>query len=515
MTDLSDDELLERYAATGEDSLFENLVQRHVDWVYSAASRILSDRGLAEEATQNVFIVLAKKAPTLAKQRNLSGRLRGWLHRAAVLEAKKRIRTEARRRHREEKAGASLPQASGHHGDLKDLGPLLDDGLAKLPARQKEALILRFFQEKSLREVGNALGIGEDAAQKRVAKSLQSLASFFRGQGYTVSAGALTLSFFQETSKAAAPGLTKTIGQQAVLGSPSTLARVAPGFSTTLLSNKLAALSGFLILLLAFLSQYQALSTIEAARQDRVLEIADYTRRYQEHLAQSPIALAETDANLEPPPLTTTAETFHWDDHPELVRVRREALDQIDILVFTPELTLTDELCALLSIGEETKTQLQQVVADTVADLQALERQHVVVDDVAPKGFSASGAKRTWRVPAFAEEGAPLKAHLLTTFEEVLGTTRSNHLFEMGERVFLERLADFGALERTVSMVVPEDEQSDQRTIYFEYRRPTGPGSHVQSAVAGTYHVGAVPPELRDLITNFDPLALPPANPAP
>src|SRR5262245_4313564 len=95
-----DRELVSAYAAQGSEVAFRALVQRHVDLVYATALRQVGDSGLAEEITQNVFVTLASKAPRLGGIETLAG----WLHRATVLESKSRIRSELRRRRREEMA---------------------------------------------------------------------------------------------------------------------------------------------------------------------------------------------------------------------------------------------------------------------------------------------------------------------------------------------------------------------------------------------------------------------------
>ena len=83
----SDQQLVAAYAGHASESAFQAVVARHVDLVYATALRQLGDRGMAEEVTQNVFVVLARKAPRLGGIETLAG----WLHRTAILEAKSRL----------------------------------------------------------------------------------------------------------------------------------------------------------------------------------------------------------------------------------------------------------------------------------------------------------------------------------------------------------------------------------------------------------------------------------------
>src|SRR2546422_3613252 len=200
----ADCELVTAYAARGSENAFRALVTRHVNLVYATALRQVGDAALAEEITQNVFIALARKAPRLAGVQTLAG----WLHRTAILEAKARIRSELRRDRREEMAAEAAALEREGTSPLEALVPLLDEGLLNLRAGDRLALVLRFLEERSLRDVGLALGVDEDAARKRVSRALDRLAGFFRRRGFTVAAGAGSAALLASTAKAAPAGLT-------------------------------------------------------------------------------------------------------------------------------------------------------------------------------------------------------------------------------------------------------------------------------------------------------------------
>src|SRR5439155_24977649 len=134
------------------------------------------------EIPQNVFIALARKAPRLAGIETLAG----WLHRTAVLEAKARIRAELRRKRREQTAvEITLLQRDGA-SPLDALVPLLDEGLLDLGDGDRLALVLRFLEERSLRDVCAVLGVDVEAARKRVSRMLDRLAWLFRQRGVAV-----------------------------------------------------------------------------------------------------------------------------------------------------------------------------------------------------------------------------------------------------------------------------------------------------------------------------------------
>src|SRR5256885_3549919 len=204
MTPVSPDrELVTAYAAGGSEPAFRALVTRHVHLVYATALRQVGDAGLAEEITQNVFTALARKAPRLAGIQTLAG----WLHRSAILEAKARIRAELRRGRREEMAAEAAALEREGTSPLETLVPLLDEGLLNLRAGDRLALVLRFLDERSLRDVGLALGVDEDAARKRVSRALDRLAGFFRQRGFAVPTGAGCAAVLASTTQAAPAAL--------------------------------------------------------------------------------------------------------------------------------------------------------------------------------------------------------------------------------------------------------------------------------------------------------------------
>jgi RNA polymerase sigma factor (sigma-70 family) len=169
---VEDQQLLREYAAGGSEAAFGELVARYVNLVYSAALRRAGgDPHLAQDAAQLVFADLARKARSLPKGVVLAG----WLHRATYYAAAQLLRTERRRQAREEEAVAMNALTSEPATDWEQLRPLLDQALDRLGAADRDALVLRFFEQRSLAEVGHALGSNEDAARKRVTRALEKL----------------------------------------------------------------------------------------------------------------------------------------------------------------------------------------------------------------------------------------------------------------------------------------------------------------------------------------------------
>src|SRR2546428_1071384 len=181
---------LRQFARQGDQQAFTALVRRHLDLVYATALRKLEDPGMAEEVAQTVFATLARKAWQFAPDDSLPA----WLYRAALLEAKARLRSELRHRCREQTAAelGTTMKTPDQQAASRVLTPMLDEALLSLRENERTALLLRFYEGQSLREVGASLGIHEDAARKRVAVALETLSRFFQRRGFKTATVAAT-----------------------------------------------------------------------------------------------------------------------------------------------------------------------------------------------------------------------------------------------------------------------------------------------------------------------------------
>ncbi|MGA2854593.1 MAG: sigma-70 family RNA polymerase sigma factor [Verrucomicrobiota bacterium] len=189
MPDANDMALLREYATANSEPAFETLVRRHVSLVYSVALRQVGNSAQAEEITQAVFLILARKAARLRPDTVLPG----WLHETARFASASFLRGELRRQRREQEAYVqSKLQESTADPAWEQLAPLLDEAIGQLGKADRNAVVLRFFQNKSAREIAAALNVHESAAQKRLNRAVEKLRAWFLKRGVAVSGGALT-----------------------------------------------------------------------------------------------------------------------------------------------------------------------------------------------------------------------------------------------------------------------------------------------------------------------------------
>ena len=186
----TDWQLVRKFADDHSQAAFSELTRRYTNLVYRVCQRELGDDGLAEDAAQAVFLLLARKAPTLRPGRQ-EATLSSWLFQTALLTARNVRRSEQRRSAREQEATQMQANFSDAPEGWADIEPHLNDALHALPPGQRTLILARFFEDRPLAEIGAGLGVSEDAARMRVNRALDRLRRFFAARNITLSAAAL------------------------------------------------------------------------------------------------------------------------------------------------------------------------------------------------------------------------------------------------------------------------------------------------------------------------------------
>jgi RNA polymerase sigma factor (sigma-70 family) len=211
---IDDMQLVQQYARCKSEEAFAALVARHVNLVYSVAFRQVRDAHLAEEITQTVFIILARKAGSLSSRTVISG----WLCQTARFASAKALTMRRRRQEREQEAYMQSIVNESESDAWMQIAPLLDTAMAHLGEKDHNAVVLRFFEGRNFKAVSAALGTTEAGAKMRVNRALEKLRKFFTKRGLTFSAAAIAGAISANSVQAAPIGLATSVTLAAVKG---------------------------------------------------------------------------------------------------------------------------------------------------------------------------------------------------------------------------------------------------------------------------------------------------------
>ena len=212
MEQTGDSALLRQYVESQSDEAFAALVARHINLVYSVAMRETGNVENAEEISQAVFIILAKKAKELRHEKALSS----WLFQATRLTAANLLRSESRRRNREQEAYMQSALNDAPDETWMKIAPLLDGAVAGLREKDRRAILLRFYEGRNLQEVGAAMGTSPDAAEKRVSRALDKLRHYFSRRGVDSTTAIISEQISANSVQAAPTVLAKAVAAMAL-----------------------------------------------------------------------------------------------------------------------------------------------------------------------------------------------------------------------------------------------------------------------------------------------------------
>ena len=219
---MNDAELLREFVERGQEAAFAQLVERHLNLVYSTALRMVREPALAEDVAQSVFVHLARKAPTIRDGQCMPG----WLYRVTHCQAANAVRAEQTRRRYE--AEAMKEAQSDLHATWESISSRLEEAIATLNPAEQDLVLMRYFQNRSWREVGAAVALSEDTVQRRMDRALNKLRAYFGRQGIAASACAIGPAVAAHAVHAAPSGLAASV-------TAASLAQTAGGSSPGLL----------------------------------------------------------------------------------------------------------------------------------------------------------------------------------------------------------------------------------------------------------------------------------------
>jgi RNA polymerase sigma factor (sigma-70 family) len=291
-----DAELLRRYAEEKSEVAFGELVQRHIDLVYSAAQRRLGgDAHGAADVAQRVFVSLARQASALSRHPVLPA----WLYATTRHVAIDHARAERRRKVHEQAASFMLNE-NPTAADWERLRPLLDGTMDELSDRDREAVVLRFFARRPFAEVGRALRLSEDAARMRVDRALEKLRALLSRRGVTSTAAALGSTLSHHAVAAAPAGLGTTVTTSVLTSVSASVAAPVSGMFQFMGTSKFVGAGAALVLALAvgtavreINARREAEAALGFARQRAAATVADLRElRGRAEVAEQGLAVA-------------------------------------------------------------------------------------------------------------------------------------------------------------------------------------------------------------------------------
>lgn len=473
----SDFEWLQQFARAGNQSAFREIVRRHIDLVFATAVRKVGDAGGAEEISQNVFGVLARKSWQFAPDDSLPA----WLHKTTLLESQAWQRGEMRRRRREEAAAelGTTMKTPDEQPAFQALVPLLDEALLSLREKDREALLLRYYESQSLKEVGAAMGVSDDTAQKRVRTALEKLSAYFQRRGFKTATVAATAAALQHTAASATAATVSVVFNAAIQAAPPALV----GLSALLarLATLTKAQTAVVCLIIAaapvawqWSEQRQAMldsarvQTQLATTQTEIASLQTDVERLHESASRVETSLA--DANLSAARRAEDLQKFeawkekirgqlmaadyHWPDDSPFVRIPKSMLRQlrVDRPVSAPG-TIKQEARELLGLTPQEREQAEAALhkhfatMDDLMDTKLYETNKSARIQV-PKTAVAS---KVLGVPPLGDDVKSPVAELQASLQSILGEERwvltSLQLQDSGTGS-LGRILNLGAGER-------------------------------------------------------------------
>jgi RNA polymerase sigma factor (sigma-70 family) len=285
--------LLRQYAERHSQDAFTALVNRHLNLVYSAALRVVRSPQLAEEVAQSTFTDLARNAGKLKPDTILTA----WLYRVAYRTAVDVVRRESRRQHREQQAVEIAAMSASYWTQIE---PLLDEAMQTLDETDRAAVLLRYFENQPLREVGEKLGVSDDAAQKRVTRAVERLREFFTKRGVAVGVGGIVVVISTNAVQAAPTGLAVAISSAAAL-TGATLAATTTVTKVIAMTTLQKTLLAVTVIVAASAGIYEAREASSLRDDVRLLQqqqevfsnrVAQLTQQRDEAMSQSAAASA-------------------------------------------------------------------------------------------------------------------------------------------------------------------------------------------------------------------------------
>ncbi len=400
---MTDWDLLERFKDTRCDRAFGDLVSRHAGFVYATCLRRLRDPHLAEDVTQAVFVLLARRPPARRHESVLSG----WLYQTAIYESNNAMRRERLRKRHEQEAIEQRDRLIAQSAPAVsiEVEAQLDEAMSSLSSADRDVLLLRYYESLDLREIGSRLGLSETAASKRATRALARLKDAFTGAGSAISAASASAMLPDVLRQPAPPGLVERSARRALSAVP-----VASGVMQIMLHAKaklVAAAIAITIVVVGGATLSFSLpraqpspATTQPAHQstpmDTLREFIQAFRQYDATAVRSLVVAADDRGRRMSDAMCEYVQAAH--------DIRKALTDKFggDVIEQLPELGQLSELDSVTLIDDQMLAQFQELIEDGVATLRPPDPQFddfiLVLQDGTWK-ISGDRMTSTWTAP--------------------------------------------------------------------------------------------------------------------
>ena len=484
-----DSELLRRFADEGSQTAFAELVRRTVNFVYAAALRQTNgDAHLAQDVTQAVYLALASQASALKRHPVLTG----WLHTTTRFLAIRTVRTQARWQRREQEANSMKTLLHEAEPAWESLRPVIDEAMHELTEADRTALLLRYFEGRSLAEVGASIGLNENSARMRVERALEKLRGRLARRGVTSTVSAIGLILANQPAVAAPPGLAAVVTGPALAGAAASGGGWSLGgglIVTTKLA--LAAIGAALALSAgAYVVGRQQGAASEAARRaelpsvqpvashnlDPKAQAVDDTgqrlNEFVEDVAQkrarqkaSVVAVASDGLPGGETGASRSIEALRM-----LADLKDRQVANAGITFVSAEGKLNPAFAELFALTAAEQTTLQQSVDRARERLADLERANAIV-------AHDERGNVTITMKSFAGEGGRVYDELMQSFADTLGRERNGYFQKLGSAQVERALGQFGVAERSLTLSYDPKATGTPYAVNVRHKLPGEGGS--------------------------------------
>jgi RNA polymerase sigma factor (sigma-70 family) len=443
-------DLIRQYVEEASEEAFTELVARHLNLVYSSARRQVGSDEMARDVAQVVFLDLSLNARRLRPDTHLGS----WLHVVTRRTSVDAIRRESRRQKRE-RIAVEIAAMKSTSPTWTHIEPLLDEAVEALDSADRRAVLLRFFENRSLREVGEALGVTDDAAQKRISRAVDRLRDFFSRRGVTATAAVIAAEMSANSIQAAPAGFAAAVSSAVALSGTAlhkaAVVQLAKDITMTTTKKTLivatlaAAIGGGLFQESLIRGQARKIAAFE-------LQSAASEEQMRSLRTERDTALARSAALDHGTIKTGTAPAgggLGTDIDPRARLKILEDLQKRKILnssmtFIDPTGGLSASFIELFSLTGDEQAALQKAVDEGRRQIGSLMVANATVH---------SNGDNNVVIDVKPLEGGPAVGDsVMNAFANILGPDRNSSFVALGSKQLEESLGSFGAVQETISI---------------------------------------------------------------